>query len=211
MSSKGFSRLYALLGVLLAVAVLGISLLARDASPRMLSRPTGAARCAEALLSKISSGDYVGASAFLYGTPKLDSGAERSDEISAQIWDAFTSNISYELLGDCYATASGIAQDVRIRSMEIAGVTGSLKQRAQELLEQRVEAAEDMTEVYDENFEYRADFIDQVLRDATQKTLEENSTYADHQVTMNLVYEQGRWWVVPDKALLRAISGEILG
>ena len=41
--------------------------------------------------------------------------------------------------------------------------------------------------------------------------LEEDAKTTQQQLTVNLVYKQGRWWVVADQTLLSAISGGIAG
>lgn len=209
--SKGFSVLFGFLGVLLAAAVLAVCVLNRNAEPRMLLAPEGAARCADALLSSICSGDYEGASAYLVGNPALTSGQQMETEVAEQIWDAFTGSLQYELVGSCYAVDSGVAQNVKLRYLEIPSVTENLKQRAGQMLEQRVEAAQTMAEVYDDSHEYREDFVKLVLQDAVSAAIAEDGRYAEQSLTLKLVCDRGQWLVVPDEALLNAISGGILG
>jgi hypothetical protein len=67
-----------------------------------------------------------------------------------------------------------------------------------------------VSEIYDENNEYREDFVMNVLYDATVAVLEENAKKQTCEVTVNLSYQDGNWWVVADEALLDAISGGIL-
>lgn len=210
-TSKGFSRLFGILGVFFAAIALAVCLLARDAAPRLLMGSRGASECAGAMLTRLCAGDYAGASAYLYGNPKLDSNGEYNSQVTRQLWDAFTGSLEYELVGESYATVSGVAQKVVIRGMEIPSVTAGLKQRAQSLLEQRVEQAQSMAEVYDENHEYRPDFVDTVLRDAVNQAVSADAAYTERELTLNLVYDKDQWWVMPDQALLSAISGGILG
>lgn len=209
-TSKGLSRLFGILGAVLAVVVLCICLMARDASPVLLSGGKDASAHAGAMLSRLCAGDYAGASAYLYGNPKLDADQERSSAVSQQIWEAFTNSLHYELVGDCYATTSGVAQNAKIQSLDIPSITGNLKLQTQSLLESRIENAENMSDVYDANYVYRQDFVDSVLRDAAAQAIAAGA-YTEREVTLNMVYEKGQWWVVPDQAFLNAISGGILG
>ena len=41
--------------------------------------------------------------------------------------------------------------------------------------------------------------------------LREDARTREQDLTLNLVYKQGRWWVAMDQALLSAISGGIAG
>lgn len=89
-------------------------------------------------------------------------------------------------------------------------MTVNLKERSQTLLEQRVAEAVDVSEIYDENNEYREDFVMAVLRSAVEDALKEDARKMTVELTVKLSYQDGSWWVVADEALLDAISGGIL-
>ena len=78
------------------------------------------------------------------------------------------------------------------------------------MLEERVAAAEDVSEIYDENNEYREELVMDVLYEAVEDALEEDARSMSMTVTVNLVFRDGKWWAVADEALLNAISGGIL-
>lgn len=94
--------------------------------------------------------------------------------------------------------------------MDVTSVTVNLKERSQTLLEQRVAEAVDVSEIYDENNEYREDFVMAVLRSAVEDALKEDARKMTVELTVKLSYQDGSWWVVADEALLDAISGGIL-
>ena len=73
----------------------------------------------------------------------------------------------------------------------------------------RLETAEDMDEVYDENHAYREEFTRSVLEEAAREVVAAG-TPNTRTVTVNLTYQDGSWWVLPDEGLLKAISGGIL-
>lgn len=208
---KTTARIFGAVGVSLAAAAVAVSLLAQKTEPVLLVRPQEAAQCAEEMLSRLCAGDYAGAAYYLYGSPKLDTGKELSNDLTRQIWDAFTGSLEYELVGDSYAAVNGVSQDVCIRGMEIASVTDGLQQRAQALLEKRIDEAETMDEIYTEDLSYRADFLSNVLHDAASEAVDQNAQIKEHDLTLSLVYEKDRWWVVPDQPLLSAISGGMVG
>lgn len=200
---------FTILGTLMAAAVVFICLSQRQAPPRMLLRPRSASQCAEQMLTKVCAGDYTGAADYLYGNPRLGDHQPRTDQVTQQIWDAFINSLHFELVGEVYATVSGVAQDVRIESLNIPSVTGGLKELAPEMLVQRAENAEDMSEIYTDNHEYRDDFTAVLLHDAAAQAIAAGELNRQ-ELTLNLIYSEGRWWVMPDQALLNAISGGIL-
>ena len=75
------------------------------------------------------------------------------------------------------------------------------------LLEAKAAAAEDKTEIYNEDNSYRNELVDQALNDAVTQALSEDAQTVTRDVTLGLIYQDGAWWVVPDQALLQIISG----
>lgn len=208
--SKKFAALFAVLALAVSSAGLYISFRYMDADPRLIGEPTAARQRVESVIDAICQADYPLVSSQLYGCPELGLGREAADEVGRLIWQAFQESQSYELMGSCYATDSGVAQNVRLTCLDMSSITGSLRERSRALLEQRVEQAEDLSEVYDENYEYREDVVMDVLYDAAVQALEDNPTMMTMELTLNLVHEKGQWWVVLDSALLEAISGGIV-
>lgn len=208
---KALSVLFALLAVALAGFTLWVTLDAVGASPVLMVPPAAAAETADTMLAAVCAGDYDAAEDLMYGSPDLGVGREPADAVGGLLWDAFVHSTSYTLVGDCYATDSGVAQDVIFSCLDLSSVTATLGERAQLLLVERVEEAEDADAVYDENGDYREDFVMTVLQDVTKDALIEDAEYIQKELTVNLVYKQGQWWVVADQALLSAISGGVTG
>lgn len=205
-----FSAIFGILGVCFATMGVYLALRFMNVGPILLEQPDAAREQVVSMMDALAQGDYETVSASLYGTPDLGLDREAEDEVGQLFWEAYRQSITCELVGSFYATESGVAHNVVIRSMELDSVTENLKERSQELLEERVEAAEDLSEIYDENYEYREDFVMAVLRDAAQEALTEDAEYITWEVTLNLIYENGQWWIMPEDALLEAISGGIL-
>ena len=198
-----------MLAVVLAVSALLICLTQRNAAPKLFGKAEGAEKCARGMMECISRGDYAGASAYLYGTPSLGIGDQRETPAAECVWDAFVSSMECRSRGSCYATDAGVAMDFTVSGLDIPSLTRELKQRSAAVLEARVEAAENMSQVYDSNQQYREDFIQSVLEEAAREAVAAVSP-VENAVTVQLVYEGNQWWVVPDSALMTAISGGIL-
>lgn len=206
---RGVPLLFGIMGLLLAALAIASCIFGRIAEPKMLFASDGAARCAEALMDRLCRGDYAGASACCLGNPALDP-APRT-ETEKQLWQAFTGSMEYTLVGDCYATPVGAAQDVTLRSLQIPGVTRNLRQRAEKLLERRVAEAKTMAEVYEDDLSYREDFLQAVLSDAVEEAIEEDGCSLEQTLTLQLTCDRGRWQVMPDAAWMNAVCGGIPG
>lgn len=205
-----FSVIFGLLGVCAAAVGISLAFQNRNASPVLVEQPEAAENQVVTMLDALCARDYETVSASLYGTPDLGLSREAEDSVGRLLWGAFADSVTYELVGDFYATDSGVAQNVVITGLELGSVTEHLGERSQVLLEERVAEAEDAFEIYDENNEYREEFVMDVLYDAAQEALRADARETSWEVTLNLVYENGQWWIMPESALLEAVSGGIL-
>lgn len=204
------SACFGLLTVLLAAAAVFLIMTRRDAKPMLLYVPEEVSLCVEETMDAICCGDFSSAAKWMYGSPDLGIDRESEDPVNKAFWNAFVSSLDYELVGEPYATQSGIAQDVKIISLELSSTTEKLGTRAEALLQQGLEQAESASEIYDGS-DYKESFVNSIIQQAAQQALEEDVRYSYNVVTLQLVCSDGQWWIVPDKALLGAISGGTVG
>lgn len=210
MIKKLLSLVFAIVGIAAAVAAVSLSLSYKNANPMLLVPPEEAQHQVTGLMEAVCAGDYSTASTYLQGQPNLGVDREPTDAVGVMIWEAFCDSMEYELVGECYATEDGLAQNVVFSCIDVTSVTATLKDRSQTLLEQRVEEAENLDEVYDEELQYREDFVMDVLYDAATATLKEDAQTITAELTVNMAFQNGQWWIIADKALLDAISGGVL-
>ena len=208
---KNIAAAFAVAGIVLALSTVVLSLCQLRTSPVLLSASEEASNTAQELMDALQQGDFSHGETLLYGTPSLGADRQPADAVGQLIWDAFVKSIDYRFQGELYTTDSGLAQDVSITTLDILSVTNPLKNRSESLLEERVQKAEDVSQIYDGNNEYREEFVMQVLYDAASAILQKEARFVTTEVTLNLVYYQNRWWVMPDQALLRVISGGTAG
>ena len=208
--AKLIAALFGVAGVCAAALCVHLALENKNASPVLVEQPESAREQVEVMMDAVSRNDYAAASQVIKGNPVFGADRTPADQVSAMIWNAFVESVSYELVGELYATDSGVAQNIVVTTLDMGSVTANLKERSEKLLEERVSEAEDPHEVYDENNEYREDFVMKVLYDAAVEALKEDAKTLQHEVTINMIYENGSWWIVPDSGLLNAISGGIL-
>ena len=204
---KVWALLFAVLALCAAGAGVYLALENVGSEPQMVQAPEEARQRALTLLDALCEGNYSEVSSQLYGQPELGLDKEPADEVGVLLWAALTESRSYEILRDCYATDSGIAMDVAVEGLDLQRILNDLRQQSQMLLEQRVSQAEDASEIYDENGEYREDFVMEVLENAVREVMAWDSENARWELTLQFVYDEGRWWIRPDEMLLSAISG----
>ena len=210
MIKKLLSVVFAAGGIWAAVTAVNLGMSNKDADPVLLEPPLEAKHQVTGLMDAVCQGDFDAASTYLQGQPNLGVDREATDEVGILIWEALCDSMSYELVGECYVTDDGLAQSVKLTCLDITTVTATLKERSQTLLEQRVEEAERVEDVYDENFQYREDFVMDVLYDAAVAALKEDAKTMTTELTLNLSHQGENWWIIADRELLDAISGGIL-
>lgn len=208
---QSLSIIFAVIGIcILAVAAL-FCMSFRNASPIMISVPDAAQECSETLMEALCTGDYDTASACLAGQPDLGLDRKPEEEGAQLIWEAFADSFRYEFTGECYATPAGLAQSVMITTLDLSKISSKLPQRMDDLMAEKLANTTVMTEIYDAKGEFRQDLIQQLLLQAISEILEEDAATITRGVSLNLVYENNRWWVSLDPALLQAISGGVAG
>ena len=210
MIKKILSVIFIFVGIGAAIMAVNLGMSNKDADPVLLVPPEAATQQVTGLMDAVCSGDFNAASTYLQGQPNLGVDREATDEVGVLIWEAFCDSMSYELVGQCYATEAGLSQNVTLTCMDVTSVTAVLKERSQALLEQRVEEAENLEDVYDDKLQYREDFVMDVLYDAAVIALKEDAKTIATELTLNLSYQNEQWWIAADRTLLDAISGGTL-
>lgn len=204
--SKFFSAFFAFLSVLIILATLILTFSSLDAPVRLIGSAAEAENCTKACMDAIARGDYDTAGSMMLGTPALQSEVEPENALSALLWDAYRSSITYEFAGECSATDSGLTRTVTITALDIPGVMQVLKERSESLLKQQASET-DTDAVLDENDQYREEFAMDVLCDGATAILEEGSHTTSWEITLNLVHQDGQWWILPEQALMDILAG----
>lgn len=207
--AKFFSGLLGVIGIAVLVFTMVLAFVSLDAETVLLTPPGEALERAETMMDAVAAGDYASAGQLMYGQPDLGADREPADKVGQLVWDSFTDSISYEFVGECYATDSGISQNVSITCLELSSVMSNLKTRVNTLLNERIAQATEMSQLYDEENNFREDLVEEVLQQAVTAALQEDAQSVTREVTLSLAYREGQWWVVPDAALLNAISGGV--
>lgn len=206
-----FSGIFAVLALTVAAFAVYLCFDRVDASPVLLTPPENAQGQAVRFLDAVCQGSYSDGEALLLGEPALGVDRPADEAVSVLVWDAFVESLSYELIGECYVTDSGVAQDVELTCLDIDATMIRLRQRSQAILAQLRQRAEDVSDLYDRDNNYREDVVMQVVYDAAQEALQEDAKTLTTTLTLNMIYLDDQWWIVPDDGLIRAISGGMAG
>lgn len=209
MSRRILSGLFGLLAAGIAALTVVLTVLFLHAEPMVLKVPPAAVEAADSFMAAVCDGNYEKAQELLQGNPDLGADQVPEDAAGKRIWEAFLDSMDYRLSGECYAVDSGLAQDVQFLCLDMDSVTGTLGDRARKLLEQKVAQAQDMTEIYDEDNNYRQELVNEVLLTVTEAAIREDAAYVEQTITLKLTCQGGKWYVVPEQNLLNVLFGGI--
>ena len=218
--ARVIAGIFAVVGLVLMLGTVGISLYGLNHPTLAVEIPQEAADCSEQLAQALSGGDLAAAAQLLDGQPALGVDSVPSDPMAARFWDAFRESMSCQLSGECYVLDGGFARDAVITALDVEAMTRDFQTRSHDLMNQRVEAATEMAELYDENNNFRQDLIDQVLEQACQEALDQardrgltlpivcNTSSYETVETVELLARHVTVWLADIKYISSRLSGE---
>ncbi|MBQ9857502.1 MAG: hypothetical protein IJO77_00725 [Oscillospiraceae bacterium] len=205
--AKIFSVIFAVLAVVL-IALTAVGYVSFHREPPMIGTPVDEAdSAAESLAEAVCRMDYAAASDILYGNPELQWDEETATPLGTRLWQAYAGSMSYEFNGPCYATADGIFRDVTFTALDISALEPKIQERFDLLMEPYLAESKHNYEIYDENGVMRQDFTENILYQAVDEILLEDNARTDYQITLELVFQDGKWLVVPNQTLIDIIAG----
>lgn len=205
--ARFFAYIFACFGAVLLLGSMGFFLLNRNAPVRVLELPEEAVFCSEVFAKTLNEGDLQAAAQMIYGQPDLGVAEVPSTAESAMVWDAFRESISLEYTGKCYAAQGSLLREGSMTILDFSGIMEKLPERTQSLMNQKIASAADLTEIYDEDNNFRQELTEQVLQEALHQAIAQDGKPITRDVTIQLILRDGSWWVVPDQALLQSLSG----
>jgi len=205
--ARFFAAILGCIGVLLLLGSMSFFLLNRNAPVRILELPQEAVSVAEDFVKDLNEGNLEAAAQLMYGQPDLGVGTVPASVESAILWDAFCSSIAVEPVGDWNVEQGCLVRNVSITNLDVSTVLGKIPERVQPLLDQRIAAAENLAEIYDENNDFREELVEEVLHQALQQSLSQDGQSVTRELPLKLINRDGRWWVVPHQNLLQILTG----
>lgn len=183
-ASKFFSGLFGAVGGVLMAAGVVLAFWFQGSQPQV---PRQAAKAASQWMDALPQGDLEAASGMMYGQGPLLSGSESADPLQAMLDDAYRKNLSCTAQALCQTAQDGVWQEAVITTLDLDAVWDQIEAQAGTHSDCPAE---------------------QRLFQAAQEVLSGSCPTVSNPVTVRLVYRDGRWWVVPDRALEKALAGQ---
>ena len=203
-----FAALCGVCALGLGLFALRLGLRAPELSPTLLQADPEALACAQALMDAACAGDLETAGSLLLGDPALTQLA--GNDAAGTLWDAYFASMTYSIDGMLYGSDQGLSLDITAQALDLDKLADRTEALVPGILERRVENAQDVSQIYDQNG-YRQDVIEEVLLAAIRQALSQTPETRQTQLTLHLVWNGGRWQVQPEQGLLRLLSGNMTG
>ncbi len=191
--TKAISRFFFLAGTLLLAASATLCLKYRNENAWLAEAPREAEERIVSLMDAVAARDYDKVSSLLYGQPQLLHEKESEDEIHRRLWEAYAGSIRYSFPQPWQATQTGLTRQIEITALDAAAVAQALPERTQSCLEE-MEGEPD---------------VEAALSQALDQLLEEASATVTRRFPLELVFQDGRWWVVPGEKMLELLAGSL--
>ena len=206
-SAKYLSVIFAAIAAVM-IAATAIGYVCFHHQPPMIQTSVeGAQARSEQLMEAICRGDHAAVGESMYGKPELQWNREEAAWLSTRLWQAYTDSMSYAFSGPCYATEEGIFRDVTVTALDVPALSPKIQERFQLLLEPYLTVSRYDSEVNDENGDLRQEFTADILHQAVEQILQEENAGAEYKITLELVFQDDQWWVVPKQPIIDIIAG----
>lgn len=206
--TKKLSWFFGLLGAFLLVVAAVLSFSSLNTPAKLLFASKDAEQRTVEYMDAVCRADLEAVGAMMAGQAGFYSSGELDSELASFLWDAYVKSISYAFSDGCYASDSGLSRDVRVTVLDIPAVMKTLKARSQELLAQQASVT-DGDLVFVENGQYREEFAMGVLYEGAAAILKEGGVSKDVTLTLQLTYQDGQWYILPNPAVTNILSGSI--
>ena len=166
-----------------------------------------AENAARGLMEALVQGNPEAAGKYILGTPQFTVPDQSHQTVDGLLWQYYYDGLSYTLDGGLYPGTRGLSQNVTVTLPDLKALTERMGVLAPEILTERIQAADSMEEVYDDQGGYRQDVTESVILEAAKKAMEGPVETRQQALTLGLCYVNGSWWVRPDQRLLDLLSG----
>ena len=201
------SIVLSIMGFLSIIAGISTVFWGLQAEPVILREPEKARQCAEEFLQAVNDGSLAEAADYLPDPSALGEVPEDADPIAGLVWDTYRTQLDAELVSGLYTTADGLCMDMELTALDVDDVVEKIGTLAVERMQERVAAASDMSELYGDDGQYRSELVDDVLQQAALETLMGALPTKTTSITLHLAQSGKTWKVIPDQALINALSG----
>ena len=177
----------------------------------LYAKPDGdPAETVTTFLDALCAGDYGTAYAQLRDYADLGLGERPASPAGQKVYDALHASYSYSLNGECRTDKLEAEQEgVRLVHLDLARLEQAVAEETQRQVEAIVQSRP-TSAVYDENKRYRSEVADEAYLAALDVVLRDAPAYySEAEFNLSLAYVGGRWQIIANPSLLRALAGGI--
>lgn len=181
--------------------------LRKDAPVHIAAGVPDPRECCDAFFEALNAGDYNTASAFC--DPALPPEAVPEEGDTAELYALLRDSWQGRTAGEAVIEGSSVRVPAVLTVTDVGKLYGGVKEDINALLAQYVEEARLSSDVYNEDGSYRDEVVRRAWEEALSARRERAEEYsAERELTLTLRYADREWRIVPDEALLTALSGE---
>ncbi len=143
------------------------------------------------------------------GTSLMAMIPQGENETEKLIYDALRSSFSVQAVGEMQTEGRHARQMLSVTYLDLKHLIQPVKSRAEENIADYV-ANHSNAEIYDEEDNYRTEWMEEAYRKAVRSTLSDvKKYYTTVELPLQLTYENGHWLTKPDEQMVTAFSGGI--
>lgn len=174
----------------------------------VIAKPTGDPQEAvTAFFDSLIAGDYTAAYDRVRDYTSLGLENEPSTESGKKVYAALHASYSYELTGSAKTDKLDASQNVSFTYLSLPALEAAVADETQTQLKHLVQQLPS-SEVYDQNNNYLPEITERAYLQALEKILESAADYyTTEEIPLALNYTDGRWQLIMNNSLLKALNG----
>lgn len=206
--TRALPVLLAFAAALTALCAYAMALHPEARTTRVLGQKGEPAETAGLFFNALCLREWEEASRYVLGEPELDLSVYPEDELEREIWVAYQQSWSWSLGEGARTGADSAWQRVSFSSLRPALLSEGLTEEVQAILALRVDETDDLSAVYAADGQFRAEVVEAALRQAVEERLNTPERYVSAaELTLHLLYRDGRWQILPEEELWELLSG----
>lgn len=152
--------------------------------------------------------DYDTYTDYLYECKSLGLENEPEDKTEKILWNEFRSGFSHEIKGTAVTEYDRARVNVRVSGLSLSKFSEDVKKKTKANISRIMDNPSEGVKIFDENGDYLEDFITEQYNKAIEETLKDGKKYrSDTEITVELVYIQGKWKIVVSDELAETLNG----
>lgn len=198
--------------IVAAAAVCGTAILCHAAQdrPAVGIDVPGISDTVEGFCQSLENGDYAALEELIHDYSSLGLTDEPESENAKTLLEYLRGSYQCEPVGDGSTVGMTAEQDISVSYFSVSMAEETVRQRTQELFNQRMEAAQSNEELYDEYGNVLQSVAFEIYDQALTEMLQNADQYMVSQtVTVELVFEDGRWQIVLSQSIIDILLGGI--